>query len=328
MRPIQLIVPIASFAIALGSFSAEAQDRGGRQGRAGQSHQGQGRSQSGASARQGGYRGQSGQSSSNRGGQGTYSAQGSGGRASQGGPSAGGAVERSPGYAQGSQRGSSRDTQSYGRGGGAAPRGDYNSGRSNDHYQSYGGGHGNNYGYRGGSGYGYGSYGRGSYGYGAYGYSSHGYRSYGYRGVYGYANGYAYSPYYYAPRPLAYGYAPRHYYGSGGHLSIYFGFGSGYLYGAPYSGRIYGYRAPAASYGGEGQYYGDIRLQVNPPNAEVYVDGYYAGIVDDFDGQYQRLALEAGPHKIEIGVQGVQPQVFDVYVDASRTVDLRADLLR
>ena len=151
--------------------------------------------------------------------------------------------------------------------------------------------------------------------------------TYGYRGAYGYANGYAYSPYYYAPRPLAYRYAPRRYYGSGGHLSIYFGFGSGYLYGAPYSGRVYGYRGAASSYG-DGQYYGDIRLQVNPSNAEVYVDGYYAGIVDDFDGQYQRLALEAGPHKIEIGARGLQPQVFDVYVDPSRTVDLRADLLR
>ena len=308
MRPIQLIVPIASFAIALGSFSAEAQERGDRQGRAGQ-YRNQGRSQSADSARPGVSR-----SSADRGSQrADASAPPRDSQANRGGSS----------YAQGGQRGSGRDTQSYGRGGGAAPRGNYNSGRSNDHYQSYGGGHGNNYGYRGGSGYGYGSYGRGGYGY-----SNHGYPSYGYRGAYGYANGYAYSPYYYAPRPLAYRYAPRHYYGSGGHLSIYFGFGSGYLYGAPYSGRIYGYRAPAASYGGEGQYYGDIRLQVNPPDAEVYVDGYYAGIVDDFDGQYQRLALEAGPHKIEIGARGVQPQVFDVYVDPSRTVDLRADLLR
>jgi hypothetical protein len=224
-------------------------------------------------------------------------------------------VERSPGYAQSSPRGSSRDSQSYRRGGGTASRGEYDRGRSNDRYQNYGGGRSNNYGYRGSYGYG-----RGSYGYRGYGYSS-----YGYRGAYGYANGYAYSPYYYAPRPLAYRYAPRHYYGSGGHLSIYFGFGAGYLYGAPYSGRIYGYRAPSA-YGD--QYYGDIQLQVNPPDAEVYVDGYYAGIVDDFDGQYQRLALEAGPHKIEIGGRGVQPQVFDVYVDPSRTVELRADLLR
>lgn len=307
MRPIQLTVPIAVIAIALGSFSAQAQERGERRNR-GSQNQGEDRPQSDAAARRGGNRGEGGQASAN-----------------QGGNYADRAVERSPGYAQGGQRGTGRDSQSYGRGGGA-PRGNYDRGRSNDRYQSYGGGHGNNYGYRGGSGYG--SYGRGGYDRGNYGRGSYGYRSYGYRGAWGYANGYAYSPYYYAPRPLPYRYAPRRYYGSGGHLSIYFGFGTGYLYGAPYSGRIYGYRAPAASYGGEGQYYGDIRLLVNPPDAEVYVDGYYAGIVDDFDGQYQRLALEAGPHKIEIAARGAQSQVFDVYVDPSRTVDLRADLLR
>jgi hypothetical protein len=161
----------------------------------------------------------------------------------------------------------------------------------------------------------------------AYSYGGRGSIGYGYRGPYAYANGYAYSPYYYAPRPLAYRYAPRHYYGSGGRFSIYFGFGSGYLYGAPYYGRIYGYRAPAPVYGSD-QYYGDIRLRVDPEDAEVYVDGYYAGIVDDFDGQYQRLALEAGPHKIEINARGLQAQVFDVYVDPSRTVELRADLFR
>ena len=60
----------------------------------------------------------------------------------------------------------------------------------------------------------------------------------------------------------------------------------------------------------------------------MYVDGYYAGIVDDFDGRFQRLALEAGPHEIEVSAPGVEPQVFDVYVDPSRTVELHADLLR
>lgn len=322
MKPIQLTVPVAVIAMALGSFSAQAQEREDRRGRATQnrdqerSQRNQERSPSGDSARSGGGRG-----SADRGDQRAEgSAQPRDRQAYRGGS-----------YGQDNQRSGGSYTQGYGRNGRSGQRGDYDRGRTNDRYQSYGGGHDNNYGYRGGSGYGSygrGGYDRGNYGRGSYDRGSYGYRSYGYRGAWGYANGYAYSPYYYAPRPLPYRYAPRRYYGSGGHLSIYFGFGTGYLYGAPYSGRIYGYRAPAASYGGEGQYYGDIRLQVNPPDAEVYVDGYYAGIVDDFDGQYQRLALEAGPHKIEIAARGAQSQVFDVYVDPSRTVDLRADLLR
>jgi hypothetical protein len=132
---------------------------------------------------------------------------------------------------------------------------------------------------------------------------------------------------YYAPRVLPRYYAPRRYYGSGGRLSIYFGLGSGYRYGSPYYGRVYGYRVPSVAYGSY-RYYGDLRLKVSPRDAAVYVDGYYAGIVDDFDGFFQRLTLEAGPHVIEIEAPGLGSQVFDVYVDPSRTIDLHADLLR
>jgi hypothetical protein len=39
-----------------------------------------------------------------------------------------------------------------------------------------------------------------------------------------------------------------------------------------------------------------IRIEVKPKQAEVYVDGYYAGIVDDFDGTFQRLRIEPGEH--------------------------------
>ena len=116
----------------------------------------------------------------------------------------------------------------------------------------------------------------------------------------------------------------RHYYGSGGSYSVYFGLGSGYLFGSPYYGRVYGYAAPRV-YGAR-IYYGDVRLQVRPRNAAVYVDGYYAGVVDDFDGVFQRLTLEVGPHEIEVSAPGLEPQFYDVYVDPARTVTIRADL--
>jgi hypothetical protein len=129
---------------------------------------------------------------------------------------------------------------------------------------------------------------------------------------------------YYEPRHI-YGHRPRRHYGSGGHHSIYFGLGSGYRYGTFYSGRVYGYVPPPAAYG-VGRYYGDVRLRVRPRDAQVFVDGYYAGIVDNFDGVFQRLTLEVGPHQIEIAAPGFEPQVFDVYVDPTRTVDLHSDL--
>ncbi len=43
-----------------------------------------------------------------------------------------------------------------------------------------------------------------------------------------------------------------------------------------------------------------LRLLVTPREASVYVDGYAAGNVDDYDGVFQRLRLVPGPHEIVI----------------------------
>jgi hypothetical protein len=39
---------------------------------------------------------------------------------------------------------------------------------------------------------------------------------------------------------------------------------------------------------------------VTPRNAEVYVDGYLVGTVDDFDGVFQRVRMPLGEHEITI----------------------------
>ncbi|MBS1818191.1 MAG: PEGA domain-containing protein [Acidobacteria bacterium] len=98
------------------------------------------------------------------------------------------------------------------------------------------------------------------------------------------------------------------------------------MYGSPWSGRVYGYRAPY-SYGAR-IYYGDVRLLVQPRDAAVYVDGYYAGIVDNFDGVFQRLTLEVGPHTIELDAPGLEPRFYDIYVDPARTTTIHDDLFR
>ncbi len=43
-----------------------------------------------------------------------------------------------------------------------------------------------------------------------------------------------------------------------------------------------------------------LRLQVSPREAFVYIDGFAAGVVDDYDGVFQRLRLVPGPHEIVI----------------------------
>lgn len=101
-----------------------------------------------------------------------------------------------------------------------------------------------------------------------------------------------------------------------------------FFYGAYYR-PFYWYPYSAVGFGyGYARFDGgaSLRVQVMPRDTEVYIDNYYAGTVDDFDGVFQRLTLTVGPHEIEIEGQGLEPQVFNVLVDPARTIDVRADL--
>lgn len=142
---------------------------------------------------------------------------------------------------------------------------------------------------------------------------------------------YYYSPYYYGYYNN-YGYPYRF-----GYYPVYTGFG--YLYYDPY----WGYYDPFYSRG----YYADgphgtrysekddrdynigsLRLKIDPKEAEVYVDGLYRGIVNDFDGVFQRLKLEAGAHRLEVRAPGLKPLVFDVLVTPGETTTYRGELKR
>src|SRR5262245_34087266 len=66
-----------------------------------------------------------------------------------------------------------------------------------------------------------------------------------------------------------------------------------------------------------------LRLQVKPKEAEVYVDGYYAGIVDDFDGTFQRLSVTPGEHDIELYLDGYRTVHQKVYATARKTLNMK-----
>lgn len=68
---------------------------------------------------------------------------------------------------------------------------------------------------------------------------------------------------------------------------------------------------------------GALRLKVKPVEASVYVDGYYAGVVDDFDGVFQRLQLEPGPHHLEIRLPEHDDLSFDVMIQPDHTTTYR-----
>ena len=66
-----------------------------------------------------------------------------------------------------------------------------------------------------------------------------------------------------------------------------------------------------------------LRVEVKPKEAEVYVDGYYAGVVDDFDGVFQRLPVEPGEHEIELYLDGYRTVKQHVYATPRRTFKLK-----
>lgn len=102
-----------------------------------------------------------------------------------------------------------------------------------------------------------------------------------------------------------------------GAYSAYGSYGAYGVYGAPY--------APHAPYA-FGYDMGGVRLRMRPRDAQVFVDGYYAGLVDDFDGTFQQLRLEAGGHTIEVRMPGFEDLEMDVHVQPGRTITLHEDL--
>ena len=93
----------------------------------------------------------------------------------------------------------------------------------------------------------------------------------------------------------------------------------------------YQYPYPMGPYGyGYGSYEPDasVRVEVRPREAEVYVDGYYAGIVDDFDGAFQRLRVPPGEHEIELWLDGYRTVRQKIYLARDKTFRVKYDMER
>lgn len=73
---------------------------------------------------------------------------------------------------------------------------------------------------------------------------------------------------------------------------------------------------------------GHLKVKVRPNKAEVHVDGYFVGIVDEFDGPFQRLTLPEGPHRIEVRAAGFASLFLDVRVLVNHTLTVRGELQR
>ena len=111
-------------------------------------------------------------------------------------------------------------------------------------------------------------------------------------------------------------------------FGIFAGYPVPYAYTYPYPVYVYGYGAPRERVviTPGSNYYGGLALEMTPYDADVFVDGQYAGRVEDFDGYEQPLNLTPGRHSIEVQAQGYQPLVFDVDVQPGQVIPYRGDL--
>lgn len=133
-------------------------------------------------------------------------------------------------------------------------------------------------------------YGPGHYpGYGRYPY--YGYGSHIYIGLGAFYGPYYYSPWFYSPYwgyPYEYGW----------------GYGYGYGWGYPYDAA-------------------NLKVQVEPKDAEVYVDGHLAGIVDQYDGMFQSLLVASGGHDITIYREGYRSIRQQIYLSVGSTYRIK-----
>jgi hypothetical protein len=89
------------------------------------------------------------------------------------------------------------------------------------------------------------------------------------------------------------------------------------------------YPPPYPYYGaGYGRYESDLRVNVKPNSASVFVDGYFAGQVDDFDGVFQRLHLEPGQHEIVVYLAGYRSLRERIYFSPNSTRKISGSLER
>jgi hypothetical protein len=109
-----------------------------------------------------------------------------------------------------------------------------------------------------------------------------------------------YRPFYPRPYYRTYLYSPALYGFYGGFAGWYGGYGW-----YPYYAGFYPFAHPYPyAYGRYYDYGSAAQLKVQPREAQVYIDGYFVGTVDDFDGWLQRLRVAPGGHDLTIYLPG------------------------
>jgi hypothetical protein len=105
------------------------------------------------------------------------------------------------------------------------------------------------------------------------------------------------------------------------HSTVFVG---GYFY-DPFYGAYPWWPSSAYPYAYYPAYYDSragLRVIATPKEASVYVDGFYSGVVDDFDGLFQRLPVTPGGHEVVLYLPGYRTVHQSVYVRPGSTFKL------
>lgn len=86
-------------------------------------------------------------------------------------------------------------------------------------------------------------------------------------------------------------------------------------------------RYPYPYYGPSDHTWGALDLDVRPEEAQVYLDGDYVGIADNYDGYPRYLWLERGEHRLVFVLNGYETLVRDLNVRAGEIISLKDRLV-
>jgi hypothetical protein len=72
--------------------------------------------------------------------------------------------------------------------------------------------------------------------------------------------------------------------------------------------------------------HGNLQLEVAPSTAQVYVDGFFVGTVEDISHLSGGLNVGAGWHRLEFRAPGYVTPAVNITIDADRTFTYRGEL--
>jgi hypothetical protein len=86
--------------------------------------------------------------------------------------------------------------------------------------------------------------------------------------------------------------------------------------------------APSSQEVPDSSTYGGASFDIQPADADLFVDGQYVGPVGNFGPNSEPLTLASGPHRLAIQHDGFRPMEWDVTVDPGQVIPYRGVLER